>query len=99
MNGLKHVAHVTRCLPFDLTRKRELSGGAILFRENHARRVFLHSLRAPVLPFDMVDNSSSLGSDGGLSVAEDPFGRGRIQPFSQRGEHHGNPAREGVFRR
>jgi len=30
------------------------------------------------------------GGDGGLSVAEDPFGRGSIQPFSQRGEHHCN---------
>ena len=29
-------------------------------------------------------------SDGGLSVAEDPRGRGWIQSFGQRREHHGD---------
>src|SRR5437868_14605722 len=28
--------------------------------------------------------------DGGLTVAEDPFSPGSIQPFSQRREHDGN---------
>ena len=36
--------------------------------------------------------------DGGLSVAKDPFGSGRVQPFGQRREHHGDLLR-GVFRR
>lgn len=44
MNGLKHFAYVTLCLPLDFIQKRELSGGAILFRENQTLRVFLHSL-------------------------------------------------------
>ena len=30
------------------------------------------------------------GGDGGLSEAEDPLGRGRVQPFGQRREHHGD---------
>ena len=48
MNGLKHFAHVTICLPLDFIQKRELSGGAILFREYHTLRVLLYSLtRAP----------------------------------------------------
>src|SRR5690242_20502637 len=29
MNGLKHFAHVTLCLPLDFIQKRELSGGCI----------------------------------------------------------------------
>jgi hypothetical protein len=29
-------------------------------------------------------------SDGGLTVAEDPFGSGSIQPTGSRREHHGN---------
>lgn len=39
------------------------------------------------------------GGDGGVSKAEDPFGRGRVQLFGQRREYHGDRAREGVFRR
>ena len=35
------------------------------------------------------------GGDGGLPVAEDPFGRGRVQPFGQRREHHGDLLRRG----
>jgi hypothetical protein len=38
------------------------------------------------------------GRDGGLPKAEDPHG-GRVEPFGQRRQHDGNPAREGVFRR
>ncbi len=30
------------------------------------------------------------GGDGRLSKAEDPRSRGRVQPFGQRGEHHGD---------
>jgi hypothetical protein len=30
------------------------------------------------------------GRDGGLSKAEDPLGSGRVQPFGQRREHHGD---------
>src|SRR5258708_8813647 len=33
--------------------------------------------------------------DGGLTVAEDPFGGGSIQPFGQRREYHGNLVRWG----
>jgi hypothetical protein len=33
-----------------------------------------------------------------LPVAEDTLGSRSIQPFSQRREHHGDPARDGVFR-
>src|SRR5713226_10347979 len=30
------------------------------------------------------------GDDRGLTVAEDPFGSGRIQSFGQRSQHHGD---------
>ena len=43
--------------------------------------------------------ASQPGGDRGLSKAEDPRGRRWVQPFSPRGEHHGDPAREGVFSR
>jgi hypothetical protein len=33
--------------------------------------------------------------DGGLTGAEDAFGGGSVQPFSQRGEHHGDLVRGG----
>lgn len=33
--------------------------------------------------------------DGHLPIAEDAFSRGRIQPFSQGGEHHGDLVRGG----
>ena len=32
--------------------------------------------------------ASQPGGDGGLSVAEDPLGGGRVQPFGQRRQHH-----------
>jgi hypothetical protein len=32
----------------------------------------------------MFKSASQPGGDGGLSVAEDTFGSGRVQPFSQR---------------
>jgi len=35
------------------------------------------------------------GADGGLSVAEDPFGGRRVEPFGQRREDHGNLLRRG----
>jgi hypothetical protein len=31
MNGLKHFAHVTICLPLDFIQKRELSGAPYFF--------------------------------------------------------------------
>ena len=34
--------------------------------------------------------TSKPGGDGGLTVAEDPFGSRRVQPFGQRREHHGD---------
>jgi len=34
--------------------------------------------------------ASQPSSDGGLSKAEDPFGSRWVQPFGQRGEHHGD---------
>ncbi len=36
------------------------------------------------------------GDDGGLSKAEDPCGSGRVQPFSQRRQDHGDLVRGGV---
>jgi hypothetical protein len=33
--------------------------------------------------------------DGGLTVTEDPLGSGWVQPFGQRGEHHGDMMRRG----
>ncbi len=30
------------------------------------------------------------GGDRGLTIAEDPFCRGSVQPFGQRSEHHGD---------
>ncbi len=35
------------------------------------------------------------GGDGGLTVAENPFGDRRVQPFGQRREHYGNLLRGG----
>ncbi len=35
------------------------------------------------------------GGDGGLPVAEDPFGSRWVQPFGQRREHHGDLLRRG----
>jgi hypothetical protein len=43
-------------------------------------------------------SARQLGGDGGLTVAEDTFGRGSIQPFSERRQHHCDLIR-GVFRR
>ncbi len=39
--------------------------------------------------------TSEPGGDSGLTIAEDPFGGGRIQPFSQGREHHGDLLRGG----
>ena len=39
------------------------------------------------------------GGDRDITIAEDPLGGGRIQPFGERRQHDGDPAREGVFRR
>jgi hypothetical protein len=36
----------------------------------------------------MLPSASEPGADGGLTVAEDPPGFGRIQPFCHRNEHH-----------
>jgi hypothetical protein len=36
----------------------------------------------------MFASAEQPGGDSRLPVAEDPFGSRRIQPFSQRGEHH-----------
>src|SRR6266699_2870396 len=35
-------------------------------------------------------SASEPGSDGGLTVAEDPFSGGWVQPFCERREHHGD---------
>ncbi len=44
--------------------------------------------RLSVLP-----SAGEPGGDSRLTVAEDPFGRGSIQPFGQRREHHGDLVR------
>src|ERR1700680_2925518 len=36
----------------------------------------------------VLTSTSQPGGDGGLTVAEDAFGGGRIQSFGQRREHH-----------
>jgi hypothetical protein len=36
----------------------------------------------------VLSSSGKPGGDGGLSIAEDPFGSRKIQPFGQRREHH-----------
>ena len=41
----------------------------------------------------MLPSASEPGGDSGLTVAEDPLSRGRIQPFGQRSEHHGDLVR------
>jgi hypothetical protein len=41
----------------------------------------------------MFPHASEPGGNGGLLVAKDPRGRGWVQPFSQRSEHHGNLVR------
>src|SRR5260221_3643403 len=35
------------------------------------------------------------GGDGSLTIPEDPFGSGRVQPFSERREHRGDVVRRG----
>ncbi len=40
-------------------------------------------------------STSQPGGDGGLSVAEDPLGGGKVQPFGQRRQHHCDPVRGG----
>ena len=39
--------------------------------------------------------TSEPGGDSGLAIAEDPFGGGRIQPFSQGRKHDGDLVRRG----
>jgi len=43
----------------------------------------------------MFASTSQPGDDGGLSVAEDPLGGGRVQPFGQRRQHHCDLVRRG----
>jgi len=43
--------------------------------------------------------SSEPSRHRGLSKAKDPLCGGKVEPFGQSREHHGDPAREGVFRR
>ena len=38
----------------------------------------------------MLSCTSEPGGDGRLTIAEDPLGGGSVQPFGQRGEHHGD---------
>ena len=40
-------------------------------------------------------SASQPGGDGGLSKAEDSLSRGRVQPFGQRRQHHGDLLRGG----
>jgi len=47
----------------------------------------------------MFPGASQPGADGGLSVAEDTFGSGRVQPFSQREIRTIATCWEGVFNR
>ena len=43
----------------------------------------------------MLASARQPGGDSRLSVAEDPLGGGRVQPFGQRREHHGDLLRRG----
>ena len=47
----------------------------------------------------MLASTSQLAGDGGLPVAEDLLGSGRVQPFSQREIRTMATCREGVFSR
>jgi hypothetical protein len=38
----------------------------------------------------VLKSTSQPDGDGGLSVAEDPWGLGWVQPFCQRRQHHGD---------
>jgi hypothetical protein len=40
-------------------------------------------------------STSQPGGDSRLTIAEDSFRRGRIEPFGQRREHHGDLLRGG----
>src|SRR5215471_19673497 len=48
-----------------------------------AEETFVQDLR-------MFPSTCQPRDDGRLRVAEDPLGRGRVQPFSQRRQHHGD---------
>ncbi len=43
----------------------------------------------------MFSRAREPGADGGLSVAEDSFGRRRVQSFGEGREYHGDEVREG----
>ncbi len=45
---------------------------------------------ALVQGLSVLASASEPSGDGGLPVAKDPRGLGRIQPFGQRSEHHGD---------
>jgi hypothetical protein len=47
-------------------------------------------MRVHVQPLSVLASTSQPRGDGRLSKAEDPRGRRRVQPFGQRGEHHGD---------
>jgi hypothetical protein len=51
--------------------------------------------RALVQGLCVLASTSQPDDDGGLSVAEDPFGDGRVQTFGQRREDHGDLLRRG----
>jgi hypothetical protein len=53
-----------------------------------AEKAFVQSVRVYTC-------ASEPGGDSGLTIAEDPFGGGRIQPFGQSREHHGDLLRGG----
>ena len=85
MNGLKHFAHVTLCLPLDLIRKRELSGGAILFREYHTLRVFLHSLTraSHSLTSSRRERKEVIWSDRAVAKSFPPYATSVLRAFSK----------------
>jgi len=43
----------------------------------------------------MLASAGQPGDDGGMPVAEDPFGGGSIQPFGERSQHHCDLVRGG----
>ena len=51
--------------------------------------------RVLVQPLSVRARTREPPRDGGLAVAKDSFGGGRVQPFGQRGEHQGDLVRGG----
>jgi hypothetical protein len=59
-----------------------------VWKAEMAEEVFVQDLR-------VLASACQPGGDRRLTGAEDPFGRGQVQPFGQRRQHHGDLLRGG----